>query len=67
MRRRNTRLVISGAVLAALSVAFFFVMTSFAPQSNNPKALLQIVGQVSGAVAGVGIVLAIIGLVGKKR
>ena len=67
MRRRNTRLVISGAVLAALSVAFFFVMTSFAPQSNNRKALLQIVGQVSGAVAGVGIVLAIIGLVGKKR
>ncbi|MBV9220865.1 MAG: hypothetical protein JO163_04290 [Methylobacteriaceae bacterium] len=66
MRRTNWRLVMVGIVLIAAAAAFFFGMSGMAPRSNDPVALMQTVGQVSGAVAGLSIVLIIFGLIGKK-
>jgi len=66
MRRKNWRLVIVGLVLIALAVGFFFFMLSTAPKSNDPAALMQTVGTVSGAVSGLSLVLIIIGLIGRK-
>ena len=66
MRRRNWRFVIVGAVMVGLAVAFFVGMGTMAPQSNDPVALMQTVGTVSGVVAAVGIVLAAVGFVGRK-
>jgi hypothetical protein len=66
MRQRNTRLVIVGAILVVFAAGFFFVMLGMAPKSNDPKAMMTIVGQVAGAVGGLGAVMAVIGLVGRK-
>ena len=67
MRRKNWRLVIVGAVLVLAAPAFFFFFLEMAPKSNNRAALLQTVGQVSGVVGGIGLVMLVIGLLGKKR
>ena len=67
MQRNNSRLIVVGLVLVALAAAFFFYMLSIASKSNDPKALMQIVGQVSGVVGGIGIVMSVVGLIGKKN
>ena len=67
MQRNHSRLIIVGLALVALAAAFFFYMLSIAPKSNDPKALMQIVGQVSGVGGGIGIVMSVVGLIGKKR
>lgn len=66
MRRKNWRLVLAGGLLAVFAVGFFLFMLSMAHQSNDPKAMLQTVGEVSGACLGIGVVLVIAGLIGKK-
>ena len=66
MRRRNWRLVIVGFGLAILAVVFFFFMMTTAPKSNDPAALMQTVGTVSGVVGGISVVMIIVGLIGKK-
>jgi len=66
MRRKNWRIVIVGFVLIFISVGFYFFMLSIASKSNDPAALMQIVGQVAGAVGGLSLVMIIIGLIGKK-
>lgn len=66
MQRKNSRLIVVGLVLVALAAAFFFYMLSIASKSNDPKALMQIVGQVPGVVGGIGIVMSVVGLIGKK-
>ncbi|MCE9523315.1 MAG: hypothetical protein K8S25_12910 [Alphaproteobacteria bacterium] len=66
MRTKNWRLVITGGVLAVLAVVFFIFMMSLAPQSNDPAALMEIVGQVSGVVIALSIVMAVVGFIGKK-
>ena len=66
MRRKNWRMVIAGLVLIVLAVGFFFFMLSVASKSNDPVALMRIVGQVAGAVGGISLVLIIVGLIGKK-
>ena len=65
-RQKNWRLIITGAVLGVLAVIFYFVMLGFAPQSTDPKMLMETVGQTSGVVIGVGVALAIFGFLGKK-
>jgi hypothetical protein len=60
------RLVIAGAVLIAAAVGFFLYMMGLAPQSNDPKALMEIVSQVSGIVVGLSVALIAIGLIGRK-
>jgi hypothetical protein len=66
MRRINRRVVMVGAVLIGLAAAFFFAMGAMAPKSNDPAAMLRTVGEVSGVLAGVGLVMIVLGLVGKK-
>ena len=64
--QRKKRFIIVGLVLVALAGSFFCYMLSIASTSNDPKALMQIVGQASGVVAGIGIVMSLVGLIGKK-
>jgi len=66
MRRKNWRIVIVGFALIVLAVAFYFFMLSIASKSNDPVALMQTVGTVSGVVAGVSLAMIIIGVIGKK-
>jgi len=41
-------------------------MMTAAPKSNDPAALMQTVGTVSGVVGGISLVMIIVGLIGKK-
>ena len=66
MRRKNWRLVIVGSVLIVLAIAFYFYMLAMAPRSNDPKTLMQTVGQVSGVVCGISVVMIVLGLIGKR-
>jgi hypothetical protein len=66
MRRRNWRIVIVGFVLGLLAVGFFLYMRSIASKSTDPVALMQTVGMVSGVVCGIGIVMIVVGLIGKR-
>jgi hypothetical protein len=66
MRRKNWRVVIAGLFLIVFALVFFFVMLSVAPKSNDPVALMQTVGRVAGAVGGLGLVMIVIGVIGKK-
>ena len=66
MRQKNWRLVIVGGVLIVLAVGFFLFMMGIAPRSNDPAALMTTVGQVSGAVGGLSLVMIVIGLIGTK-
>lgn len=66
MRRTNFRLVIVGGVLIVAAAGFFLFMGTMAPKSNDPVALMQTVGQVSGAVGGIALVMLVIGMIGKK-
>jgi uncharacterized protein YpmB len=66
MRRKNWRIVIVGFVLVVIAIAFYFLMLSKAPKSNDPAALMQTVGTVAGVVGGLSLVMIIIGLIGKK-
>ena len=66
MRRKNLRLVIVGAVLIVAAVGFFLGMGTIAPKSNNPAGLMETVGQVSGVVGALGLVMMAFGLVGRK-
>jgi hypothetical protein len=66
MRQVNRRVVITGAVLIAAAIGFFLYMTSIAGSSNNPKALMETVGQVSGVAGAIGVVMIVFGIRGKK-
>jgi hypothetical protein len=66
MRKRNWRLIVVGMVLLAAAGMFFLAMLGMAPKSNDPVTLMRTVGQVSGAVSGLSIVMIIVGLIGKK-
>ena len=66
MRKKNWRLIIVGVVLLGLAGVFFLAMLDMVPRSNDPAALMQTVGQVSGVVGGISIVMVIFGLIGKK-
>ena len=66
MRRKNWRIVVTGLALAVIALLFFFFMLSVASKSNDPVALMQTVGTVTGALGGISVVLIIIGLIGRK-
>ena len=66
MRKRNWRLLVVGLVLIAAAIAFFFGMQTLVPRSNDPVELMRTVGQVSGAVGGIGVVMLIFGLIGRR-
>ena len=66
MRRKNWRIIGTGVFLGVAAIAFFFYMRSMAPKSNDPVALMQTVGIVSGVVGGLSAAMLLIGLIGKK-
>jgi hypothetical protein len=66
MRKPNWRLVITGAVMIVLAVAFFAGMGLAAGRSNDPVAMMQTVGTVSGAVGGLGAAMAVFGIIGRR-
>ncbi|HEX9209437.1 MAG TPA: hypothetical protein VF901_02905 [Bradyrhizobium sp.] len=66
MRKRNWRLIAVGTVLLVLAVLFFLSMRDMTLWSNNPVALMRTVGQVSGAVGGISLVVIVFGLIGSK-
>jgi hypothetical protein len=66
MRRRNWRIVIVGSVLLGIALAFYLFMLSIASKSNDPAALMQIVGTVGGVVGGISLAMIIVGLIGKR-
>jgi hypothetical protein len=47
----NLRVVITGAAMVVLALAFFFYMGTMTPRSNDPAAMMQTVGMASGAGA----------------
>jgi len=67
MRQKNWRLVIVGAALLVAAAGFFSFMLTMMLKSSNSAALMQTVGQVSGVVGGIAVVMLVIGLIGKKR
>ena len=66
MRRRNWRLIAVGTVLLVLAVLFFLSMRDMTLWSNDPVALMRTVGEVSGAVGGISLVMIVLGLIGRK-
>jgi hypothetical protein len=67
MRKANWRLVVVGLVMIIVAAGFFAVMGSMATQSNDPVALMQTVGTVSGCVGALGAVMAIFGYIGGRH
>ena len=66
MRKRNWRFVFTGFLFLALAIGFFFFMLTIAPSSTDTVEFMKIVGQASGVVGGISLVMIIIGLIGKK-
>jgi succinate dehydrogenase hydrophobic anchor subunit len=66
MRRKNWRVVMAGGLAIVLAVGFFLFMMTMAPKSNDPAAMMATVGQVSGVVGAIGLVMVVVGLIGKK-
>jgi hypothetical protein len=66
MRQRNWRLIAVGTVLLVLAVLFFLSMRDTTPWSNDPVALMRTVGEVSGIISGVSLVMIVFGLIGRK-
>lgn len=66
MRERNWRLVAVGTVLLALAILFFLTMRDTTPWSNDPVALMRTIGEVSGAVGAISLVMIVFGLIGRK-
>ena len=66
MRQKNWRAVIVGGVLFVLAIGFFIFMMGMAPKSNDPQALMETVGTVSGVVGAIAIMMIGFGLVGRK-
>ena len=66
MRQKNWRVVIVGGVLLVLAVLFFVFMMGMAPKSNDPVALMQTVGTVTGVVSAIAITMMVFGYIGRK-
>lgn len=66
MRRKNVRVIATGAGLIVLAIGFFLFFLSIAPRSNDPAGLMRTVGTVSGVAIGIGAAMAIFGWIGKQ-
>jgi TRAP-type mannitol/chloroaromatic compound transport system permease large subunit len=63
----NLRVMLTGAAMIVLAIGFFFYMETLMPRSNDPAAMMQTVGTVSGGVGGIGLVMIVVGLLRRKR
>jgi ABC-type transporter Mla subunit MlaD len=67
MRTRNNRVLVVGLALIVLAAAFFlYFMVVMAAKSNDPATMMTTVGQAAGAVGGIGFVMVIFGMIGRK-
>jgi len=66
MRRKNMRVVYTGSGLIVLAVVFFLFFLSIASKSNDPAALMRVVGTVSGVMIGIGAAMVAAGWIGKE-
>lgn len=66
MRRRNWRVVIAGVLLLVMAVVFYNILSTMAPQSTDPVEMMGIAGSIAGTAIGIGVVMLLIGLLGKK-
>jgi hypothetical protein len=66
MRRRNWRVVIAGVLLLVMAVVFYNILSTMAPQSTDPVEMMGIAGSIAGTAIGIGVVMMLIGLLGKK-
>ena len=66
MRKPNWRLAVVGIAMIGLAAAFFVGMAAMAERSNDPAELMRTVGTVSGAVGGIGVVMVLFGLIGRR-
>jgi hypothetical protein len=55
-----------GSVLIVMALLSFLFMRSIALTSNDPAHFMQTVGTVSGVVTGIGVLMIIAGLIGKR-
>ena len=65
MTQPKKRVGYAGAGLIAAAIVFFLYMMRIASKSNDPKATMETVGQVSGVGIGVALVMIVLGLRGK--
>jgi len=49
-----------------LAAGFYLLMLTMAARANDPVALMQTVGEVSGVAGGLSVVMIIFGLIGRK-
>jgi hypothetical protein len=66
MRKTNWRLVIVGFAMIVLALVFFAGMGLMAGRSNDPVAMMQTVGTVSGVLGALGLVMAVFGFIGRR-
>lgn len=66
MKQTNWRFVIAGAVAVVLAGVFFIFMMGLAPQSTDPKTLMETAGSTSGVVAAIGLALVVLGFMGRR-
>jgi hypothetical protein len=63
----NKRVVATGAAMIVLAIGFFLYMLTFAPRSNDPATMMQTVGEVSGAIGAIGLVMIVAGALRRRR
>jgi hypothetical protein len=63
----NVRVIATGVVMIAAALGFFFYMETFMPRSNDPTGMMQTVGEVSGFVGALGLVMILFGIFRKRR
>ena len=61
------RVIATGVVMIAAALGFFFYMETFMPRSNDPAAMMQTVGEVSGFVGALGLVMILFGIFRRRR
>jgi uncharacterized membrane protein YedE/YeeE len=67
MNSNKLKLARAGYFLIAVAIVLFGALFYLAPQSTDPAEVLRLAGQLSGALAGVGIVLVVIDRVRRRR
>ena len=68
MRTRSAGLIRGGAFAIAVGAIFFVIaMIWLAPASNDPVEVMRIAGQASGVAVGIGLVMLLFGIIGKKQ
>jgi MYXO-CTERM domain-containing protein len=63
----NKRVIAIGAAMTALGIGFFLYMLTLAPRSNDPTAMVQAVGEASGGVGAIGLVMIVVGAFRRRR